>query len=95
MDDGIPSETQARIFDPFYTTKFLGRGLGLAAVQGIVRNLGGTIHLQSTSGQGATFEILLPVRELGRAVPFGLTSTPDTHRRPEKFLTDSSSVARR
>jgi len=57
---GIALQYQTQIFDPFYTTKFLGRGLGLAAVQGIVRNLGGGIRVQSTPGRGSTFEILLP-----------------------------------
>ena len=57
---GIPAEDRLRIFDPFYSTKFLGRGLGLAAVQGIVRSLGGTVQVQSTIGLGSTFEVLFP-----------------------------------
>jgi PAS domain S-box-containing protein len=57
---GIAAGDQSKIFDPFYTTKFLGRGLGLAAVQGIVRSLGGTIDVQSTLGRGSTFEVLFP-----------------------------------
>jgi len=57
---GISAEVRSRIFDPFYTTKFLGRGLGLAAVQGIVRSLGGAINVQSVSARGSSFEVLLP-----------------------------------
>jgi len=57
---GITSAMRSRIFDPFYTTKFLGRGLGLAAVQGIVRSLGGAIDVQSTRGSGSTFQVLFP-----------------------------------
>jgi PAS domain S-box-containing protein len=57
---GMTEEEQARIFDPFYTTKFAGRGLGLAAVQGIMRSHGGGIDLVSTPGHGTTFQILLP-----------------------------------
>ncbi len=57
---GIAAEVQTRIFDPFYTSKFLGRGLGLAAVQGIVRSLGGAINVQSILGQGSTFEVVFP-----------------------------------
>ena len=60
---GIPVELQSKIFDPFYTTKFLGRGLGLAAVQGIVRSLGGIINVESNSGQGSVFEVLFPCME--------------------------------
>jgi two-component system cell cycle sensor histidine kinase/response regulator CckA len=57
---GIAEENRLRIFDPFYTTRSLGRGLGLAAVQGIVRSLNGIIRLQSTVGRGSEFEVLLP-----------------------------------
>jgi len=57
---GIPLETQASVFDPFFTTKSAGRGLGLAVVQGIVRKLGGVIHLASEPGKGTLFQILLP-----------------------------------
>jgi PAS domain S-box-containing protein len=62
---GIPEEVQARIFEPFYSTKFLGRGLGLAAVQGIVRALGGAIKVRSAPGRGSTFEILFPCLSSG------------------------------
>jgi nitrogen-specific signal transduction histidine kinase/ActR/RegA family two-component response regulator len=57
---GMPLETQAKIFDPFFTTKPVGHGLGLAIVQGLVRGLGGSIHLESELGKGTKFQILLP-----------------------------------
>jgi signal transduction histidine kinase/CheY-like chemotaxis protein len=57
---GMSPETIARIFDPFYTTKFTGRGLGLAAVRGIVRHHRGTIRIESEVGKGTTFTVLLP-----------------------------------
>lgn len=57
---GILPEDRPRIFDPFFSTKFAGRGLGLAAAQGIVRGHGGAIRLHSTPGRGSTFQVYLP-----------------------------------
>jgi PAS domain S-box-containing protein len=57
---GIPPEDLERIFDPFFSTKFTGRGLGLAAVLGIVRAHSGAICVKSAPGAGSTFRILLP-----------------------------------
>jgi PAS domain S-box-containing protein len=57
---GIAEEALNKLFDPFYSTKLFGRGLGLAAVQGIVRSLRGAVKVRSTPGRGSTFEILLP-----------------------------------
>jgi PAS domain S-box-containing protein len=57
---GMSDEVQARIFDPFYSTKGAGRGLGLASVQGIVRSHGGKIEIATAPGRGSRFEIQLP-----------------------------------
>ncbi|HOX56382.1 MAG TPA: ATP-binding protein [Candidatus Paceibacterota bacterium] len=60
---GIPQEQINRIFEPFYTTKKKGTGLGLKIVQRIVRAHGGRIELESQVGRGTTFRIWLPLHE--------------------------------
>jgi signal transduction histidine kinase/ActR/RegA family two-component response regulator len=70
---GIPSEIQARIFDPFFTTKppGVGTGLGLPLCQGIIESHGGTIEVESQSGQETVFRVELPVE----AVPVAASDT--------------------
>ena len=65
---GMKPEVLARIFDPFYSTKFTGRGLGLAAVLGIVRSHQGALFVSSREGVGTTFRMLLPAATAGQAV---------------------------
>ncbi|GHA89269.1 ATP-binding protein [Cognatilysobacter bugurensis] len=62
---GIPDESLARIFDPFYTTKPIGRGtgLGLAICYGIIAKHHGRIEVSSRLGFGSTFKIVLPVKQ--------------------------------
>ena len=60
---GIPEEQINRIFEPFYTTKKSGTGLGLMIVQRIVRTHGGRIELESHVGRGTTFRLWLPLHE--------------------------------
>jgi PAS domain S-box-containing protein len=60
---GMDEATLARIYDPFFTTKFTGRGLGLAAVQGIVRAHKGAMKVYSRPGKGTTFKVLFPATE--------------------------------
>ncbi|HXG47003.1 MAG TPA: ATP-binding protein, partial [Methylomirabilota bacterium] len=60
---GIPAEQINRIFEPFYTTKKKGSGLGLMIVQRIIRDHGGRIELESHPGRGTVFRIWLPSLE--------------------------------
>jgi signal transduction histidine kinase len=57
---GIPPEVLTRIFEPFYSTKERGTGLGLAFVLQVVKEHGGTIHCDSAQGRGTTFTVRIP-----------------------------------
>ena len=61
--DGIAPEQIGRLFEPYFTTKEKGTGLGLMIVQRIVREHGGTIEVESNPGRGTTFRIKLPIHE--------------------------------
>jgi PAS domain S-box-containing protein len=57
---GMDEITRSRVFEPFFSTKFTGRGLGLAAVHGIVRSCKGMIRVESQQGRGARFSVFFP-----------------------------------
>lgn len=72
---GIPPAIIGQIFNPFFTTKAKGTGLGLAKVQSVAAAHGGTAHCTSREGQGASFTIALPVAP-PNALPSALPSGP-------------------
>jgi signal transduction histidine kinase len=96
MGCGMTRAVQAKMFDPFFSTKDAGRGLGLAVVQGIVRTHGGGTKVTSKLGKGTAFEILLPcvgtvVREPAtiyrlkdRSMTGNSAFSPDSHSRALK-----------
>ena len=93
---GMNEETRKHIFEPFFTTKSRGKGtgMGLAAVYGAVRIHRGAIRVDSTLGQGSTFEVLLPLSDMNRAKKKRLPSTPPRHRGATILLVDDEQVVR-
>ena len=68
-DDGPGISDFDLIFEPFYTTRAQGTGLGLAVVRRIVRDHGGLVRVRNVAGRGACFELLLPIVECPAGVP--------------------------
>ncbi len=63
---GMSPDVRDRLFEPFYSTKYRGRGLGMAAIYGIVKNHSGFIGVESEAGAGTTVRVIFPA-DLGRA----------------------------
>jgi PAS domain S-box-containing protein len=82
---GMTEETQSRIFDPFFSTKFIGRGLGLASVLGIVRGHHGAIKVESAPGQGSKFTVYFPAAPRPCEVTDTKGRTVDTCKGPRQI----------
>lgn len=83
---GIPQSGNKRVFEPFFSTKGLGRGLGLAAVQDIARSHNGGVLFSSTEGQGAKIRAIFPVLTGNVDIAVAVPGLKKGSKRNEKLL---------
>jgi CheY-like chemotaxis protein len=92
---GIPPEHLGKIFDPYFTTKLQGHGLGLATVFSIVRRHQGHIEVSSAVGKGTTFTFWLPAApNFDSTHPFPTTFTSEQHGGRVLFMDDEAAILR-
>lgn len=91
---GMDQCTCERIFEPFFSTKETGRGLGLAAVLGIVRGHGGALHVSSELNVGTTFEVFLPASSLVAEEPKDTSLDKEWHPSGTILLVDDEEIVR-
>ena len=92
---GMDEETQKRIFEPFYTTKFTGRGLGMSAICGIVTAHTALLKLASTPGVGTTFNVYFPSpEELNDSTSVSIETSPSERRACSVLLVEDEETLR-
>jgi len=91
---GIAPDNLAKIFDPYFTTKKTGSGLGLAVVHSIISNHQGAIRADSSPGFGATFTLLLPASKRVPPPAPPAPAAPSSHRRRILVMDDEAMVCR-
>jgi two-component system cell cycle sensor histidine kinase/response regulator CckA len=93
---GIAPEALGQIFEPFYSTKANGTGLGLAAAHGIARRHGGSIEVRSELGRGTVFSVRLPAAAAGFArTPTGLHGVVPATRQRQVLVVDDQAAIRK
>ncbi|MDH3640628.1 MAG: response regulator [Gammaproteobacteria bacterium] len=91
---GMDAETSSRMFEPFYTTKFAGRGLGLAAVMGILRSHGAAIRVESEPGAGTRIVAYFPASGSTSALRSPRIENADTQRKGLILVVDDEPAVR-
>jgi two-component system cell cycle sensor histidine kinase/response regulator CckA len=91
---GMDAETLGNVFDPFFSTKFTGRGLGMAAVMGIIRSHGGAIKVSSVKNEGSVFTALFPIQgvSLGQVKPAPVQAGSDAAGKTVLLVDDEAMV---
>ncbi len=90
---GMDAETLGRVFDPFFSTKFTGRGLGMAAVMGIIRSHNGAIKVSSVKNEGSVFTALFPIQGISlRPVKVDNAKTESVAERGTVLLVDDDEM---
>jgi CheY-like chemotaxis protein len=92
---GISEENLLRIFDPYFTTKQKGSGLGLATSYSIIKNHGGAILVESEPDRGSTFSVYLPASGVVEAEPGPTVSKGVGTRRGRILLMDDEEMVRK
>jgi CheY-like chemotaxis protein len=91
---GIPEEHMHRVFEPFFSTKEKGRGLGLASCHNIIRRHGGHIQVESEPGKGATFIVHLPGSPYSESSAKDEEQAPLHHDRGRILVMDDEEIVR-
>jgi CheY-like chemotaxis protein len=81
---GMPEDVRSRMFEPFFSTKPTGRGLGLAATRGIIKSHSGTATVDTHPGRGTTIRVWLPATH--PTSPLGIESKGSTHVNGDRHL---------
>lgn len=92
---GMNEDTMAMLFDPFFSTKFTGRGLGLAAALGIIHGHRGAVKVESQEGKGTTVRVLFPCGHAARSAKTrGAAGVAQDRPRPTVLVIDDEEAAR-